>query len=178
MTARGIAVMALVVLSLAVPAGAQAPPPGWLQEAPASLARVETRHLVAEAEAVDLSRAARGRVTLRLRITPRPGMRIYAHDVVGYTPFSLRLDPVTGLTVQRLGYPVPTSYLFPPTGETSSVYSEMVTVEHTVVLTESLSRRLSSEDSATLPAALRYQACDDRLCYRPETVRLAWPVAR
>ena len=178
MTRRGVAVTALIVLALAVPAGAQAPSPAWLRDASPLRSRVETRHLIAEAEAVDLAGATQNQVTLRLRVTPRQGMRIYAHDVVGYTPFSVRLDPTAGVTAHRVVYPPSAAYVFPPTGETSIVYTDTVTVEYAVVLADTVRRRLRSDETATLPATLRYQACDDRLCYRPETVRIAWQAAR
>lgn len=180
MTRRAAMLIVLGLLSSAqvMPAGAQAPPPAWLQDASGSAAKVETRHLVAGTEAIDLSSAAAGRVTLRLRLTPRPGMRVYAHDATGYVPLSLRLDPVTGLTIRRPAYPSAMSYVFPPTGERSRVYETAVTVEQVVVLSEALRRRLRGDDETTLSATLRYQACDDTLCYRPETVRIAWQVGR
>lgn len=172
-----LTVLGLLVWAQVPQAQAQVPAPEWLQDGPGSKAKVETRHLVAETEAVDLASATGGRVTLRLRITPRPGMRIYAHDVTGYVPLSVRLDPITGLTVRQPAYPLPTSYVFPPTGETSRVYEAVVTVEQVVVLSDALRRRLHAEDGTALSAALRYQACDDRLCYRPESVRIAWQAA-
>lgn len=173
-----LVLLGLLSWAQAVPGRAQAPSPAWLEDASAARSQVETRHLVAETEVVDLSSATAGRVTLRLRITPRPGMRIYAHDATGYVPLSLSLDPLTGLTIRRPTYPSATSYVFPPTGERSRVYEAAVTVEQVVVLSEALRRRLRGDDEMTLSATLRYQACDDTLCYRPETVRIAWQAAR
>ena len=171
-------VLGLLSSAQAVATGAQEAAPAWLQDTSASRAKVETRHLVAETEVIDLSSATDDRITLRLRVTPHPGMRIYAHDATGYVPLSVLLDQVTGLTVRRSAYPSATSYVFPPTGERSRVYERAVTVEQVVVLSAALRRRLRANDETTLSAALRYQACDDTLCYRPETVRIAWQVAR
>lgn len=161
------------------PVGAQAPAPAWLQDAPPSAAKVETRHLVAETEAIDLAGTTSAPDTLRLRITPRPGMRIYAHDATGYVPLSLRLAPVAGLTIRRATYPSATSYVFPPTGETSRVHDTVATVEQEVALSDALRQRLRADDrGTTLSGVLRYQACDDRLCYRPESLTVTWQVAQ
>lgn len=149
--------------------------PDWLGEAPTS--RVATMHLVAEADPLDGHVSADGRLTLVLRVTPRPGMRLYAHDATGYVPFTLRLDPVEGATADPPAYPASTWYEFPPTRERSRVYQAPVTIRQTIVLSPSARRRLQSGDRTVLTAALRYQACDDRLCYRPTDARIAWSPA-
>lgn len=146
--------------------------PDWLGEAPTS--RVATMHLVAEADPIDRDVPADGRLLLVLRVTPRPGMRLYAHDATGYVPFTLRLDPVEGATVEAPAYPASTWYEFPPTRERSRVYQAAVTIRQAIVLSPSARRRLRAGGPMVLTAALRYQACDDRLCYRPTVARIAW----
>jgi DsbC/DsbD-like thiol-disulfide interchange protein len=152
------------------PSGAATP--DWLDEVPAS--RVSTRHLIAEAEALDARVPADGRVTLVLRVTPKPGMRIYAHDVTGYVPLSLHMDAVEGSTLERTTYPASTWYEFPPTRERSRVYQEPVTIRQTLVLSSAARRALERGVRGRLTATIRYQACDARLCYRPEEARIAW----
>lgn len=171
------AVLLAAGLGAAVSAEQRAPheagtTPDWLGETPTS--RVATMHLVAEADPLDGHVPADGRLTLVLRVTPRPGMRLYAHDATGYVPFTLRLDPVEGATVEPPAYPASTWYEFPPTRERSRVYQAPVTIRQTIVLSPSARRRLQSGDRKALTAALRYQACDDRLCYRPTVARIAW----
>ena len=46
----------------------------------------------------------------------------------------------------------------------------------TIELTPELKRRAAAGDTLTIPATLKYQACDDVVCYRPETVKLTWQV--
>jgi len=37
-----------------------------------------------------------------------------------------------------------------------------------------IQRRAASGDNLTVTGAFKYQACDDAVCYRPETVALTW----
>ena len=90
----GVAVVLPLSATQRPTSGATSSAPEWLDEAPTS--RVSTMHLLAETDQLDGPVPADGRVTLVLRVTPRPGMRIYAHDATGYVPFTLQLDPDRG----------------------------------------------------------------------------------
>jgi DsbC/DsbD-like thiol-disulfide interchange protein len=168
----GVAVVLPLSATQRPTSGATSSAPEWLDEAPTS--RVSTMHLLAETDPLDGPVPADGRVTLVLRVTPRPGMRIYAHDATGYVPFTLRLDPTAGAAVDRPAYPVSTWYEFPPTRERSRVYQGPVTIRQRVLLSPAGRRRLAAGDGPVAIATLRYQACDDRLCYRPTDARIAW----
>lgn len=160
--------LASVLTLAAAPASPQAPPT-WLEDAPGQ--RAATLHLELEAEAPPAP-AGDGSLTLRLRVTPRPGMRIYAQDVEGYLPLSLALDLPAEARVGRTAYPASTLYTFPPTGERARVHRVPFTIAQPVRLAP----------GTTLPdevvGTLRYQACDDRLCYPPQRVRVAWTQRR
>ena len=167
----------LLTAVVAAPLAAQAPrvgtTPDWLQETLSS--RVETAHLVAVADPIDRTAIpANGKIILTLRLTPRAGMRIYAHDVTGYVPLSVRLDAMEGAIVEPPSYPSSEWYEFPPTRERSRVYSTSVTVKQAVVLSEAARRRFVRGEGFPWTGTLRYQACDDRLCYRVTNAQIAW----
>lgn len=156
-------------------AGASMPQrPPWQQDGPA--ARVETPHLVAETDPVSLAALPDDQLTLRVRVAPRGRMRVYAHDVTGYVPLTLGVNPLAGLTVRTVRFPPSRMYVFPPTGEMSRVFETPFVVEVAVALSARLRRGLVAGD-ASITAHLRYQACDDRLCYRPDQVHLTWTIA-
>lgn len=167
----------LVVLGLVVPGIATAQVPAFL-DLDEPTARAETPHIVAVAEAVPVEMVRDDRVTLRLRVMPRPGMRVYAHDVTGYVPFSIALDqdPRSGVTADRVDWPEVALYAFPPTGESSRVYDGQVVVRQVVALGPKAHQTLDGGSGVTVRATIRYQACDDRLCYRPATARVAWTI--
>jgi hypothetical protein len=143
-------------------------------------AEVRTAHLVAVAEpvvpVVAPAAATAPVVTLRLRIEPRPGMRIYAHDVDGYVPFTLVVEGDADVTPGRQRPPPSDTYVFPPTGEVSRVYETRVVMRQDVTLGPAAVEALGRGEAVPVTATLRYQACDDRLCYRPETARVQWMV--
>lgn len=138
--------------------------PGWLETAPTT--RASTAHL--DVRALPPAAARDGVVSLQLRVTPRAGMRVYAPDVTGYVPLSLTLDVSADVNVKAPDYPAPVDYVFPPTGERSRVYDEAFTVTQRVRLPR------GSAGLANVTATLRYQACDDTLCYKPASVRVRW----
>lgn len=171
------AVLALALLpASAVPGTLDAQArPGWLQQDEPA-ARVETKHLVAVADESLLTDVRQERLTLQLRLTPRPGMRIYAHDAKGYVPLSLSIDQQPGVVAQPVQYPASSTYVFPPTQETSRVYARPITLKHPVVLSADVRRKLAAGDDMIVAATLRYQACDDTLCYRPTDARVTWQI--
>lgn len=165
--AAAAGVLASVLTLAAAPPSPQVPP-AWLEDAPAP--RVETMHL----EAVALEPVWRddGWLSLRVRITPKPNMRIYAHDVTGYVPLSLSVPVRSDITKAAPIFPPSTTYTFPPTGERSRVFVAPLVVE--VRLRPDGPWRHPGD----LTGELRYQACDDRLCYKPATVKVRWRVDR
>ena len=151
------------------PAAAQKPPDFLAAEAPAG--RVTTAHLEAVLEGEGHVDAA-GRATVSIRITPAPKMHVYAPDVTGYQPFSLLVDPTPGIIVGKVTYPPSGTYVFPPTGESSRAYMKPFVVRQVVSLDAAKRRALATGTPVTLRVTLRYQACDDKVCYRPASATL------
>jgi len=146
-----------------------------LEDAPG--ARAETHHLVATAQG-PVRVGADGRAVLLVSVSPNARMHVYAADVRGYVPFTLTVEPTAGVTAGRVAYPKAETYVFAPTGESSKVYMRPFTVTQLVTLTPALRGRLASGATVDLVLALRYQACDDTVCYRPDSARLAVSLTR
>ena len=168
----------LIVSALAMAGGtAQAQPrtPAFLDEAPA--ARVDTRHLQASVDGpVKLS--ADGRAVVTLLVTPKPKMHVYAADVEGYVPFTVRAEPQPGVEVGKVTYPPSETYVFPPTGESSRVYMAPFRVTQALRVSSELRKRIVAGEAVGGVLAIRYQACDDAVCYRPTTETVAFDFAR
>jgi len=146
-----------------------------LEDAPGP--RAETRHLVAMSQG-PARVGADGRAVLLVAVSPGARMHVYAADVRGYVPFTLALEPAAGVTAGRVTYPKAEAYVFPPTGESSKVYIRPFTVTQVVTVTPALRTHLASGATVDVVLALRYQACDDTLCYRPDTARLTVSLTR
>jgi peroxiredoxin len=109
-------------------------------------------------------------------ITPHAGIHVYAPAASGYTPVTLTVSPATGVSVGALTYPDPEDYYFKPLDEHVAVYQKPFRISQRVTLDRAAIGRLSGTP-LTLSGTLSYQACDDRLCYKPERVLLSWTIA-
>jgi hypothetical protein len=161
-----VLVTLLALAASVLPGAAQPKPPAFLSEAALDPTLI-TPHL--EARAVNAVRvAADGKATLVVLVTPKPRMHIYSADVDRFVPFTLTTQPQPGMNVGKVAYPSSELYVFPPTGESARAYIKPFRV--TVPLTFSGAGRANAQGSRTPGVVtLRYQACDDAVCYRPTT---------
>jgi hypothetical protein len=168
--------LALALLLTATAVHAQPKAPGFLAEAPEA-GRLDTRHLTAHVES-PVTIGTDGRGVLTLVVTPKPKMHVYAADVEGYVPFTIRVEAMAGLTPGRPAYPPSETYVFPPTGEASRAYMKAFRVRLPLTLTPERRRRLEAGSSSSGALTIRYQACDDTVCYRPATGTLSFEMVR
>jgi DsbC/DsbD-like thiol-disulfide interchange protein len=147
--------------------------------APAAPANLEGGQLTATLGVSDATVPPGGRVTLIVDLKPKPKMHVYAPGQAGYIPVTLTLDPTLDYKAQPAKFPAPGTYLFAPLKETVKVYDKpiRVTQEITLGLSQDLRRRATAKDTLVITGSLAYQACDDKVCYRSETLPLSWSLA-
>jgi alkyl hydroperoxide reductase subunit AhpC len=116
------------------------------------------------------------RIVLTVELDLKPKMHLYAPGVAGYTPVEWKLEEGPFLKPHAFEYPPSTKLRLKVIRETVPVYRGRVrfTREVTFGPENTLRPRLSPSGELVLKGELRYQACDDRKCYTPETVPLAW----
>ena len=116
-----------------------------------------------------------GRLSLVVNIVPKRRMHVYAPGTK-YRAVTVTLKKHPSLKTSRLSYPKPSIYIFKPLKEQVLVYSSpfKVTMDIGVGTVPPKAAPL------TITGTLTYQACDDRVCYLPESVPLQWtiPVTR
>lgn len=86
-------------------------------------------------------------------------------------PTELTVDAPSGVTVSEIVWPQPTDF------QVEGLPEKLAVFEHESVIGVELA--LASNISAgplTVPAHLRYQACDARACYAPTTADVQWTV--
>ena len=130
--------------------------------------KVETRHLIATTSVRPDRIGPAGRASLVIEIAPKPKMHVYAPQQDTYVPVSIALKESRALRAQRPVFPKPEKYFFAPLKETQLVYSQPFKISIDVTLASSPATTLKIEGS------LRYQACDDQICYLPENVPVTW----
>lgn len=124
---------------------------------------------LARVEAVPLKGPAKpgAAVTLEVAVTPREGIHVYAPPQKQYIPISITLGPLPGGRVGTPQFPASVERTF--AGEKVRVYDKTFSIRIPVVLPASGTGRV-------VAGFVRYQACDELMCYRPVKVPVRWDV--
>jgi DsbC/DsbD-like thiol-disulfide interchange protein len=109
------------------------------------------------------------RIGLALDIDLPKGMHVYAPGVQGYIPIDFTIAEASAFTLHPAVYPPSKSLRLEAIKETVPVYTEHIRVLREITMTKA-----ATPGELTVEGALRYQACDDRECFIPETVPLKW----
>lgn len=119
-------------------------------------------------------------VNLIADVVPGPKMHVYAPEQTGgYIRIDLTLDESPAFTAKPAAFPKATDYYFEPLDETFKVFDAPFRIMQDITLasTPALRRRAAEGGSVALTGTLRYQACDDQVCYRPDQIPVTWNIA-
>ena len=138
--------------------------------------RASTNHLSLVASASDALVAPGTRFSLVLDITPKPRMHVYAPGATDYQPIVLAIDPQPGLILRETRYPKPEILDFQPLDEHVPVYGKPFRIVQDATLDASRQGQalFKGKTSITITGKVSYQACDDKVCFIPATVPIAW----
>jgi DsbC/DsbD-like thiol-disulfide interchange protein len=110
------------------------------------------------------------RLWLTVMLTMAPGVHIYGRPTpAGYLPLTIEVAPLVGMVVGAPTWPAPQPYRVAGLAEEFFVYAGTLKVALPVTLTEEVGDQ-------TLQGLVHYQACSERDCFAPHTLRLALPV--
>ncbi|HEX5216907.1 MAG TPA: protein-disulfide reductase DsbD domain-containing protein [Vicinamibacterales bacterium] len=117
-------------------------------------------------------------IELIAELSLKPNVHVYAPGQADYIPISLTLGESADFKAEPAVYPAARSLYLEPIQQTAKVYENTfrITQRVTIELTPELKRRAAAGDTLAIPATLKYQACDDAVCYRPEAVKLTWQI--
>ena len=126
--------------------------------------------------------ATRDRVRPNLRFTVvadfqlPPKMHVYAPEVKTYIPIRFELDPSSHFVLHATEYPKSEILYLPAIQEAVPVYQGKFRIMQDVTMAGSqvLQPILSGSREVKLTGKLYYQACDDKICYLPESLPLEW----
>jgi hypothetical protein len=109
------------------------------------------------------------RISLVLDIRPKRQIHLYAPGNEGYRTVEMKIVPQPHLTVHPLQYPPPQEFFFQPLNERWKVYGQpfRLVQDVTIAATTQAQAALRTVTSLTIAGALEYQACDDKVCFRP-----------
>jgi DsbC/DsbD-like thiol-disulfide interchange protein len=145
-------------------------------ETPAT--RISAPHLEVTTFATDQIVAPGTHFSLVLDVTPGRGVHVYAPGVSGYKPIALSIRPQPGILVRSAQFPRSTDYFFRPLNEHVQFFDRRFRVIQDVSIDASRDAEAMLKDSTrlTIDATLDYQACDDKVCFNPQSVPLSWTV--
>ena len=118
------------------------------------------------------------RFSLVIDVAPEPNIHVYAPSVTNYQPITIRLGEQPGLIIGEATYPVSEIYYFEPLDERVPVFQEPFRLTQEVMVDPSPAGQeaLAGRSTVTIQGTLDYQACDDRICFFPQSVPIQWTV--
>ncbi len=143
----------------------------------AARATARTSHLKLTTWASDAAVRGGNRFALVVDVDLNEKMHVYSPEVEGYIPIDWRMEDSAGVTVYDAEYPESKSLHLPAIDETVPVYEGSIRLVRDVMIGQGRDLGdLLQDGKLTIRGSLRYQACDDRMCYLPTTVPLEWTV--
>ncbi len=138
--------------------------------------QIETDHLALSLWASDEIVAGGQRIALVLDVDLKEKMHVYAPGVDGYIPVEWKMEEVSGLVNYPTSYPESEKLHLPAIEEIVPVYQGSVRFMTDLKLgrAKDLDHLLDEQGRLLVRGELRYQACDDKICYLPETIPLEW----
>ncbi|MBI4460158.1 MAG: redoxin domain-containing protein [Acidobacteria bacterium] len=116
------------------------------------------------------------RLTLVADFQLPPKMHVYAPGVANYIPIRLELQSSPNFVGQPAEYPKPEVLHLPAIDERVAVYRGKFRITQDVTIAGASVLRPVLEGSGELEISgkLRYQACDEKICYLPQELPLEW----
>jgi len=136
---------------------------------------IQTKHLTLRSGASNQEVYGGSRLTLVLDIQMSPRMHVYAPEVKGYIPIKLEINKSPTFVSVSSTYPQSAILRLDAIDETVPVYSGTFRLTNDIVVAQA--RELVAAgigEKLIVEGTLSYQACDDKMCYRPEKVPLQW----
>ena len=157
------------ITSVLVKLGARVDVPG---------AKVSAPHLTLTTSVTDLVAAPGTHFSLVMDVVPGPRVHVYAPGVTGYVPIELTVEPQPALVVRAPQFPKAEDYFFKPLNEHVAVYNQPFRIVQDLEIDPApqAAAALTDRTDMTIAGTLRYQACDDKVCFTPQSVPLTWTI--
>jgi hypothetical protein len=140
--------------------------------------RISSPHVEITSLVSDSTVAPGTHFSLVLDVRPAARVHVYAPGVTGYKPITLSIEAQPALVVRDVRYPKPEDYHFKPLNEHVPVFQRPFRIVQDLAIDASPQGQSALKDIATLAikGVLTYQACDDKVCFTPQSVPLTWTV--
>ena len=130
-----------------------------------------SKHLTVLTSTSAHAAAPGSKLSLYVDVTPNPGIHVYAPGAKDYLPVALDVASTPNVTFRSKRFGKAESMEFE--GQKVPVFSKTFRITQDV----ELGATLASGETVTLNGTLKYQACDDKVCFIPASVPLTWTIA-
>lgn len=147
---------------------------GWTPPDPPR--KVEGKQIVATMEASNATVAPGQRVALTIDVDLQPNLHVYAPGVETYIPIEWKMDDGSAAEAHDTVFPHAEKLFLKAINETVPTYTNHFRLSRDITIPpdEKLKAALDGEGHFVVNSTLKYQACDDRMCYFPQMVKLKW----
>jgi hypothetical protein len=140
--------------------------------------RVTAPHVTVNTYLTDRVAAPGTHFSVVLDVTPQDRVHVYAPGVSGYKPIALTVRAQPALVIRDAQFPRAEDYFFKPLNEHVAVYQRPFRIVQDLEIDpapESVAA-LADRSELKIGGTLDYQACDDKVCFNPQSVPLTWTV--
>src|SRR5215208_3231912 len=109
------------------------------------------------------------RAMLFIDVTPNPNIHVYAPGAKDYIAITVKLEPQPNVKFGKLAYPK--SELVTLLDEKVPVFQKPVRLTQEVTV---IGGTLKAGDTIPVKGTVEWQACDDKVCYAPESAPISW----
>jgi DsbC/DsbD-like thiol-disulfide interchange protein len=127
-------------------------------------------HATVIASPAEVNGAAGAKLALFVDVTPKPGIHVYAPGSQDYIPITVKLNAQPEIKAGKVAYPKSEMMTF--ADEKVPVFQKPFRLTQDVTL----DKAAKPGSTVTVSGTVNYQACDDRVCYAPESAPVAWTV--
>jgi DsbC/DsbD-like thiol-disulfide interchange protein len=127
-------------------------------------------HATIVASPAAVNGTAGAKLSLFVDVTPKTNIHVYAPGTEFYIPITVKLNAQPEIKPGKIAY---------PKSETLTLLNEKVPVfQKPFRLTQEVTLDKSAKPGATVTVSgtVNYQACDDAVCYPPESAPVTWTV--
>lgn len=141
---------------------------------------VQAKHVKLHTAASTETVAGGQRILLSVTIDMPKGYHVYAPGTEGYIPVSWNLSSSPGWKEHPVTFPKSRVLFLKAIDERVPVFEGKATLTRDVTVGDdrSLKPLLSADGTFTIEGTVRYQACEERICFPPETVLVKWTLTR
>ena len=120
----------------------------------------------------EVSVTAGAKASLSVDVQPKPGIHVYAPGAGEfYIPITVKLNPQPEIKPGKVAYPKSETMIF--ADEKVAVFEKPFTLTQDVTL----DKALKPGATVVVTGTVSYQACDDKVCFPPESAAVSWTVS-